>query len=70
MKVLRALVLSTWFYSLLLWFYIVVRITINGVELNSRFIDAVPYFTFFRLGMISFILSFICLFTYLTLWRT
>jgi hypothetical protein len=69
MKPIKALLLTTWLYSLLLWFYIVVRITIDKVELNSRFINFVPYLTFFTLGMISFSLSFISLFTYLTLYH-
>ncbi|MGD0805810.1 MAG: hypothetical protein ABSA11_17245 [Candidatus Bathyarchaeia archaeon] len=67
MKIVKALLLTTWLYSLLLWFYIVVRITVDGVSLNSLFIDGVPHLTFFTLGMISFTLSFICLFAYLIL---
>jgi hypothetical protein len=65
MKFLRALLLTTWLYSLLLWFYIVVKITIDQVDMNLRFISAIPYLTFYRLGMISFALSSISLFTYL-----
>jgi hypothetical protein len=68
MKTLRALMLSTWLYSLLLWVYIVARITINRVNPTSRFIPSVPFFTFINLGIISFVLSFICLIVYLSIW--
>jgi hypothetical protein len=68
MKPFKALLITTWLYSLLLWFYIVVRITINRVNLNSLFIDSVPYLTFYTLGMISFSLSFISLLAYLVLY--
>ena len=67
MKLLKALLLTTWLYSLLLWFYIVLRITINRVGLYNLFINSVPYLTFFTLGIISFSLSFLSLFAYLTL---
>ena len=67
MKVVKALLFTTWLYSLLLWFYIVLRITISRVSLNSLFIDSVPYLSFYILGMISFSLSFISLFAYLAL---
>jgi hypothetical protein len=68
MRIYKALLITTWLYSLLLWFYIVVRITVNRVPLLDRFIDAVPFLTFFSVGMISFALSFICLFIYLAIW--
>jgi len=67
MKVVKALLFTTWLYSLLLWFYIVLRITISRVSLYSLFIDSVPYLSFYILGMISFSLSFISLFAYLAL---
>jgi hypothetical protein len=68
MKPIKAVLLTTWLYSLLLWFYIVLRITISGVNLYHLFIDGVPYLTFYTLGMISFSLSFISLFAYLVLY--
>ena len=68
MRIPRALLLTTWLYSLLLWLYIVVRITVDRVDLLDPFIDAVPSLSFLRLGLISFVLSFICLFIYLAIW--
>jgi len=60
--------LTTWLYNLLLWLYIVLRITINRVPLLDRFIDAIPYLSFLSLSIISFALSFICLSIYLAKW--
>lgn len=69
MKLQRAIVLSTWLYSLLFWLYVVARITINNIDPNDRFISRVPYITFFTVGVLSFALSFICLVVYLTNWE-
>ena len=68
MQIKRAVVLSTWLYSLLLWLYIVARIIISRVSVYSRFLDPVPFFTFITLGIISFAVSFICLIVYLAIW--
>jgi hypothetical protein len=67
LKVIKAILLTTWLYSLLLWFYIVLRIIVGRVDPNNLFINSVPYLTFAILGMISFSLSFISLFVYLVL---
>ncbi len=64
----RALTLSVWLYSLFLWFYIVLRIVFSRVSLFSPFIDSVPFLTFFRLGMISFAVSFVSFFVYMAVW--
>jgi hypothetical protein len=68
MRVIKAFLLTTWLYSLLLWLYIVARITTKGDLLFDRFIESIPYLTFYTLGMISFALSFISLFIYLAVW--
>ena len=68
MKTLRAIILSFWLYSLLFWLYIVARIIINRVNPASRFIPLVPFFTFMNLGVSTFILSFVCLIVYLSVW--
>ena len=68
MKTLRAIILSFWLYSLLFWLYIVARIVINRVNPTSRFIPSVPFFTFMNLGVSTFILSFVCLIVYLSVW--
>jgi hypothetical protein len=65
MKPVKALFLTTWIYSTLLWLYIVVRITINKVDPKTLFIDAVPFLSFYILGIIAFVISFLSLFAYL-----
>jgi hypothetical protein len=67
MKIVKALLLTMWLYSLLLWFYIVLRITIDRIDPLHPFFDSVPSLSFLSLGMISFALSFACLFAYLVL---
>jgi hypothetical protein len=64
----KALVFSVWLYSLLLWFYIVLRILVNRVPLFNSFIQGLPFFSFFNLGILSFVTSFVALVVYLTLW--
>ena len=66
----KALILSVWLYSLLLWFYIVLRIVFNNVPMFNRFIGSLPFLTFYSLGVISFALSFVSLTIYLTVWGT
>jgi hypothetical protein len=70
-RFLKAVVLSTWLYSLLLWAYICIRIVFTTSEVvypSNQFIDNVPGLTFLNLGISSFLLSFICLIIYLTFW--
>jgi hypothetical protein len=62
----KALFLTLWLYTFLLWLYIVARIVIDRVPLNSLFLDAVPFFTFIGLGIIAFVLSMIFLYMFLT----
>ena len=61
----KALFFTLWFYSFLLWFYIVLRIVIDQVPLYSLFLNHVPYFTFIGLGALAFLLSMIFMFLYL-----
>lgn len=68
MELRRALVFSTWLYSLLFWLYVVARITLNNIDPNVRFLNRLPYITFFHVGLFTFILSFACLVIYLTNW--
>ena len=65
MRKKKALFLTLWLYTFLLWLYIVARIVIDQVPLNSRFLNYVPFFTFMGLGAISFVLSMIFMFLYL-----
>jgi hypothetical protein len=68
MRVTKALVFTTWLYSLLLWLYLVARIILNKVNVFANVIYFVPYLSFWILGAISFTLSFTCLFVYLAVW--
>jgi uncharacterized membrane protein YeiH len=65
MKIKKALLLTLWFHSLLVWLYIVARIVVNHFRLSSLFIDAVPLLTFTTLGIIVFVSSMIFMFMYL-----
>jgi hypothetical protein len=65
MKRKKELFLTLWFYSFLVWLYIVARIVINHVQLESLFLDSVPFLTFTRLGIIAFVSSMIFMFMYL-----
>ncbi len=64
-KIKKALFLTLWVHSLLVWLYVVSRIIVNHVPLNSPFIDAIPFLTFTVLGIIAFVLSMIFMFMYL-----
>jgi len=61
----KALFFTLWFYSFLVWLYIVARIVIDNVGLESLFLNSVPFFTFIRLGIIAFVFSMIFMFMYL-----
>ena len=62
----KALFFTLWFYTLLLWLYIVARIVIDSVRLDSLFINHVPFFTFIGLGALSFVVSMVFMYLYLT----
>lgn len=65
-RVARAALLTIAVYSFLLWAYLVLRIVVNHAAFDSAFIDAfLPWFTFYRLGIISFVLSASAFFLYL-----
>jgi len=64
----RAIVFVTWLYSLLIWLYVVARVTVNGIDPNYRFVNQIPYVSFAAVGAFSFLLSSLCLFIYLSKW--
>ncbi len=64
----RALVATTWLFSMLLWLFVVARIVVDGVNVYWPFIDRFPLISISEVGVAAFILSFVCMFTYLTLW--
>ncbi len=66
MKTKKALFLTIWIHSLLIWLYVVARIVVNHVRIGSLFIDAIPFLTFTSRGIITFVLSMIFMFLYLT----
>ncbi len=57
--------MTLWFYSFILWLYIVARIIIDDVRLNSLFLDYIPFLTFINLGIISFLSSMVFMYMYL-----
>ena len=65
-KRVKALFLTLGSGSFLIWLYVVARIIFSRVPLNSRFIDAVPFFTFTTLGIVAFVSSLVFMFLYLT----
>jgi hypothetical protein len=70
-RFVRATLLTTSVFSFLLWVYLVLRIVVNHASFDSTFIDAfLPWFTFYRLGVISFVVSAGSLLLYLTIfWK-
>jgi len=64
----RALVLSAWLYSLMLWLYIVARILISGADVHYPFVDSIPSISISAMGVASFLLSFVSMAVYFTLW--
>ncbi|TLZ56996.1 MAG: hypothetical protein E6K17_03445 [Methanobacteriota archaeon] len=64
----RSLVLTTWFFSVLLWLYVIARIIVNQVDVHMPFVDSVPSVSFSAMGAIAFGLSFTSMFIYLWLW--
>lgn len=67
-RLLRAMVLTVWLYSLLFWLYVAVRITTNDYIVFDPFIYYIPWLSFGALGAITFVLSGLCMFVYLYLW--
>ncbi len=67
-RFIRALVLTIGLFSLLLWLYVAGRLIFAGVDVHYPFIDSVPGISIAMVGVGSFILSFVCILAYLTLW--
>jgi hypothetical protein len=66
MKSIKALFLTFWVYSTLIWLYCVARIIINNVEPWDLFINGIPI-TFWELGSVAFLVSAVCFYAYLYL---
>jgi hypothetical protein len=70
-RFIKATVLATWIYSLLFWVYISARIiftTTVTVYPSDAFIDRWPHLTFLNVGISMFLLSFLCMIIYFTVW--
>jgi hypothetical protein len=66
-KLIRAVSLATWVYSLLFLIYLTSRLTINAshVQLDDLFIDHVPFFTFLVTGLFLLVINLASLALYL-----
>ena len=67
-RFLRALVLTVGIFAFLAWFYIILRIVFNHVDVGTPFIDHFPSISIWVLGTFSFVLSALCTFVYIWLW--
>lgn len=67
-RFLRALVLSIWAYSFLFWAYVCFRLTIGQVIPFDPFIEGVPFFSFYITGIITFVISFLSMVIYMSVW--
>jgi hypothetical protein len=67
-RFLRAIVLTTWLYSFLLWLYIAARIVTYDYIVFDPFVYAIPWLSFGALGAFSFLLSAAAMFTYFYVW--
>jgi len=65
---LRSFVLTTALFSILAWLYVVLRIVINGVDMSTPFIDAFPILNIWQTGAVAFVLAFLSVLVYLSLW--
>lgn len=66
-RFLRALLLATCIYSFLMWIYTIARIIVSNIDPWELFISYIPI-PFYIVGIISFVVSFICMVLYLYYW--
>jgi hypothetical protein len=64
MKPIRALSLTSWIYTTLIWLYCVTRIVVNEIDPNDPFIIGIPI-TFLELSIIMFLISATSCYVYL-----
>ena len=67
-RLLHALVLTAWVSSFLLWFYILLRIVFNHVDVHWPFVDSVSFVSISAMGAFSFSVFVASMFVYLWLW--
>jgi hypothetical protein len=67
-RFLRALVLTAWVSSFLVWLYIVLRVIVSGVDVHYPFVDSVPFVSISAMGGFSFFVFIVSMFLYLWLW--
>ena len=61
----KALYLTFWVHSFLVWVYIALRIIVNNVWWEALFIDYIPIITFEKIGIVSFLFSLVFLYMFL-----
>ncbi len=71
-RFVRASLLTTWIYSMLLSTYMMACVMINGIQINGPFIDViVPWQAFLRLAIVTLVLGLLSLLTYLAFfWKS
>jgi hypothetical protein len=52
----------------MLWLYIVARVLISGADVHWPFVDSIQSISISEMGIASFLLSFISMVIYFTLW--
>ena len=61
----KALYFTFWVHSFLIWVYLCTRIIVNDAWWEDLFIDYIPIITFEKLGIVSFLFSFVFLYMFL-----
>jgi uncharacterized membrane-anchored protein len=67
-RFLRAFVLTIALFSFLLWFYVVLRVVVNGAFPPGAFVNRVPSLSFVTVGAVAFGVCFVSTLVYLWLW--
>ena len=64
-KIKKALFLTLWVNSLIIWLYVASRIVVNNVCPHNLFIDSIPFLSFAVVGIIAFVSSMVSMFLFL-----
>ena len=64
MKPIKALLLTLWIYTALIWLYCVARIIINDIDPHDLFIIEIPI-SFLELSLVAFLVSAISCYAFL-----
>jgi hypothetical protein len=66
MKRIKAVFLTLSLYTFLFWLYVAARVIFDRVQLFDPFIDSVPFLTFEIVGALTFVLSMVFMYLFLT----